>query len=379
MAGAVLPLFVIDPTQWSAPEASARQWDFLAETLHFQRTLFAAAGAPLVVRLGEGAEVLARLCRRHAIARIYSIDEPGPGLRAAAGAEWVVTGQATAPSDLVTAPVPALRAVEGVEPGKIPPARALRLAPDRCPHRQSGGDPAPLLAAAQVAQAAGGSIAAMERAASRLSPHLAWGCVSRQQMQGPARLRRGLAYRDAALRCTAPLRATDEALHPAWVQGQTGLPFADACLRYLAAGGWLPARLRALVVSVGVHHLGACPVELAQALARQSTDYHPALLAHGVSQALIRPLDPVAIGRKLDPEGRFTRRWLPELAPVPDALVQTPWRWQGARHLLGRRYPEPLVDPASALRDFSAPPGLRRGAGAPRRARMDPGQLAWAL
>ena len=33
----------------------------------------------------------------------------------------------------------ALRAVGGVEPGTIPPARALRLADDPCAHRQAGG------------------------------------------------------------------------------------------------------------------------------------------------------------------------------------------------------------------------------------------------
>lgn len=371
-AGVVLPLFVIDPADWAGPSASARQWEFLAEMLAFQREAFAAAGAPLSLRLGDGAEILSRLCRRHAIARVYSISDPGPRLRAAAGVDWVVTGEGPAPA-------PQMRGVDGAEPGQIPPARALRLDLDRCPNRQIGGDPGPLLELARAQLSASRSVAGMERTASRLSPFLSWGSLSPADITGSARLRRGGKARDQALTAAGPLLPNDQALHPGWVQGQTGLPFADACLRYLAAGGWLPADLRAMLVSVGVHHLGACPVRVGQALARMSTDHHPMLLAHGVAAALTRPVDPVALGRRLDADGSFTRRWLPELAGVPDTLVQTPWRWQGARHLLGRRYPEPLVDPANALRNFTAHPAPRRGPAPPRRPRRDPGQLSLVL
>lgn len=375
-AGAVLPLVVVDPADWAAPSASARQWEFLAEVLAFQRERFHAAGAPLCLRLGDGAEILSRICRRHAIARIYSIDDPGPRLRAAAGVDWVITGEGCAPA-------PQIRGVDGAEPGQIPPARALRLALDRCPNRQIGGDPAPLLELARVAHPAGRSIAAMERMASRLSPYISWGSLSPADISGSARLRRGGAARARALTAAGPLMPDGQALHPSWAQGQTGLPFADACLRYLAAGGWLPAELRTMLVSVGVHHLGACPLRVAQALARLSTDHHPVLLAHGVAAALARPIDPVALGRRLDADGSFTRRWLPELGSVPDTLVQTPWRWQGARHLLGRRYPEPLVDPASVLRNFIPAPAPRRGPAPPRRpgrpSRPDPGQLSLVL
>ena len=41
---------------------------------------------------------------------------------------------------------------------------------------------------------------------------------------------------------------------------------------------------------------------------------------------------------------------MPELAEVPDAFLQEPWKWPGARGLLGRRYPEPVVDVAAAAR-----------------------------
>jgi deoxyribodipyrimidine photo-lyase len=55
---------------------------------------------------------------------------------------------------------------------------------------------------------------------------------------------------------------------------------------------------------------------------------------------------------------------VPELAAVPDAFLQEPWKWPGARDLLGRRYPEPVVDvgaAARAARDMVW--GLRKGPG----------------
>jgi deoxyribodipyrimidine photo-lyase len=54
---------------------------------------------------------------------------------------------------------------------------------------------------------------------------------------------------------------------------------------------------------------------------------------------------------------------VPELSEVPDAVLQEPWRWDGAARLLGRAYPEPIVDVKAAARDASARVwGVRRGA-----------------
>jgi Deoxyribodipyrimidine photolyase len=46
----------------------------------------------------------------------------------------------------------------------------------------------------------------------------------------------------------------------------------------------------------------------------------------------------------------FTRRWVPELAEVPDRYLQEPWLWEGAGRLLCRTYPEPIVDVKAAAR-----------------------------
>jgi deoxyribodipyrimidine photo-lyase len=78
----------------------------------------------------------------------------------------------------------------------------------------------------------------------------------------------------------------------------------------------------------------------------------------------VRIYNPVKQGRDQDATGAFTRAWVPELAEVPDAVLQEPWRWAGAPALLGRGYPAPIVDVAAAARAArEAVWGIRRGEG----------------
>jgi deoxyribodipyrimidine photo-lyase len=60
-----------------------------------------------------------------------------------------------------------------------------------------------------------------------------------------------------------------------------------------------------------------------------------------------------------DPHGVFIRRWLPELSGVPDTHIHQPWTMpagvqQAASCLIGRDYPEPIVDHTLALRAAKA-------------------------
>jgi deoxyribodipyrimidine photo-lyase len=152
-------------------------------------------------------------------------------------------------------------------------------------------------------------------------------------------------------------RDSDPARLRAWTEGETGLPFLDACLRYLRATGWLNFRMRAMVQSVAAYHLWLDWRVTGRHLARMFTDYEPGIhwpqvqMQSGTTGINTpRIYNPVKQGQDQDPTGAFTRAWVPELAAVPDAFLHEPWRWSGAQGILGRRYPEPVVDVAQAAR-----------------------------
>jgi deoxyribodipyrimidine photo-lyase len=122
-----------------------------------------------------------------------------------------------------------------------------------------------------------------------------------------------------------------------------------------------------MLVSIGVHHLGLDWRAAGWALARVFTDYEAGIhwsqvqMQSGVTGINApRLYNPVKQGHDHDPTGAFIRRWLPELAPVPDLWLHEPWKWAGAGSLLGKRYPEPLADPVTAARAARARIGEMR-------------------
>ena len=445
--GAVLPVYIVEPEYWALPDTSARQWAFTEDCLTDLRGALGDLGAPLVVRVGDAVEVLAQLCRAHKISRILSHEETGnlwtfardrrvQAWARTTGIDWVELPQSGVVRRLkgrdgwagrrdgfmaqAIQELPALTAVPGAEPGAIPTARMLRLADDRCLHRQAGGRARGLAALdsfltsrGQPYRAAMSSPLTGERACSRLSPHLALGSLSVREVAQATTARQAerpgggwggsltsfqsrLAWRDHFMQKlesqpdieTRCLHRATEGLRPreadaqrlaAWASGETGLPFLDACMRYLAATGWLNFRMRSMVMAVASYQLWLDWRATGPVLARLFTDYEPGIhwpqvqMQSGTTGInTIRIYNPVKQGLDQDPTGVFTRRWVPELAPVPDGFLQEPWKWPGAAGLLGRRYPEPLVDAAAAARTARDTVwGLRRNAGfAPEAARV---------
>lgn len=369
--GRVLPLFVIDPAHWQRPEAAGRHWAFAAECLAGLQADLARLGAPLVLRVGDPVAVIARLARQHRIERVLSM--PGNGdqyerdldRRLAAGLAlqgiaWLELPAGPSNPGLVDGgdldPV-ALDPVAGVAPGVLPAARALGLAEDACPHRQTGGrgNALTLLAGAVTRGSAG----------SGLSPWLARGVLAPGELASAAGLQPGL---QRAARCRAQMRlragldlvpqadlAGDGDGFAAFAAAETGLPRVDAALRALRATGRLAAGPRALLAGVALHLLALDWRRVGEVLARLSLDHDPGILWPQMQMAAAaRPPDPLRSGGAEDMPLAQLRRWLPELAEVPDACLTAPWRWPGAARVLGRRYPEPLIDPASTLRDWRA-------------------------
>jgi deoxyribodipyrimidine photo-lyase len=115
--------------------------------------------------------------------------------------------------------------------------------------------------------------------------------------------------------------------------------------------------MRAMVTSFASYHLWLDWRLSGTHLARMFTDYEPGIhwpqiqMQSGTTGINTpRIYNPVKQGLDQDPAGVFTRRWVPELAAVPLPFLQEPWRWPDARRVLGDRYPDPIVDVASAAR-----------------------------
>jgi deoxyribodipyrimidine photo-lyase len=166
-----------------------------------------------------------------------------------------------------------------------------------------------------------------------------------------------------------------------WSAGQTGYPLVDACMRMLVATGWLNFRMRAMLVSFAAFPLWLHWREPGLHLARLFTDYEPGIhwpqIQMQATQTGIntpRIYNVIKQGLDQDPDGAFTRRELPELASVPPAFLQEPWKMDAATQAaagvrIGTDYPSPAVDHADAVRTarerlarLRAEPGYRAAA-----------------
>jgi deoxyribodipyrimidine photo-lyase len=136
----------------------------------------------------------------------------------------------------------------------------------------------------------------------------------------------------------------------AWCEGRTGYPIVDAGMRQLRATGWMHNRVRMIVASFLTKDLLIDWREGERFFFEHLVDGDPASNNGGWqwaastgtdAQPYFRIFNPVAQGRRWDPEGRYVRRWVPELRAVPDPHVHAPWE-SG----LPGDYPPPIVDHA---------------------------------
>ncbi|MEL7282269.1 MAG: FAD-binding domain-containing protein [Pseudomonadota bacterium] len=294
---------------------------------------------------------------------------------------------------------PALKPVE-VDLRSIPSAKDLGLKPDPCPERQLGGREAGLRCLesflyerGETYRSAMSSPVSGSKACSRMSPYLAWGAVSMREVaqatwarKAEVKGRKGWAGSirsfegrlhwhchfmqkledDPRIEFENFHRAYDGVrpkepdaarLH-AWAMGETGLPFFDACMRSVRSTGWLNFRMRAMVMATASYHLWLDWRAPGEILARYFTDYEPGIhwsqsqMQSGTTGInTVRIYNPVKQGMDQDPTGEFTRRWVPELAAIPDKHLQEPWKAENAADVLGKVYPERIVDHLEAAKE----------------------------
>jgi deoxyribodipyrimidine photo-lyase len=144
----------------------------------------------------------------------------------------------------------------------------------------------------------------------------------------------------------------------AWCAGLTGYPVVDAGMRQLNATGWMHNRARMITASFLTKDLlidwrkgeGYFMQHLIDADPAANNGGWQWTAGTGTDAApYFRVFNPVLQGRKFDPHGANVRRWVPELASVPDVYIHAPWEMpveiqRQAGCLIGRDYPAPIVD-----------------------------------
>lgn len=150
--------------------------------------------------------------------------------------------------------------------------------------------------------------------------------------------------------------ATDDLA--AWQQGRTGIPMVDAGMRELWHTGWMHNRVRMLVASLLTKNLlirwqdGArwfWDTLVDADLANNTLGWQWTAGCGADAAPYFRIFNPVLQGEKFDPQGRYVRRWLPELAKLPDKWLHKPWEaptavLDGAGLAADSPYRHPLVD-----------------------------------
>jgi deoxyribodipyrimidine photo-lyase len=226
-------------------------------------------------------------------------------------------------------------------------------------------------------------------ATSRLSPHLRFGEISPRQVWHAARFAAAgrpslagginkflseLGWRefcrhllfdvpDLATRNLQPAfnafpwKHDDGALQ-AWQRGLTGYPIVDAGMRQLWRTGIMHNRVRMVAASFLVKHLLIDWREgekwFWDTLVDADPGSNPAnwqwVAGCGADAApYFRVFNPILQGEKFDPDGVYVRRWVPELALLPNGVIHQPWsatplELTSSGVVLGSTYPEPIID-----------------------------------
>ncbi|MFM9975354.1 MAG: cryptochrome/photolyase family protein [Beijerinckiaceae bacterium] len=203
-----------------------------------------------------------------------------------------------------------------------------------------------------------GTIAAKDRDAEKFLAEIGWREFSYHLLDQFPRL----ASENFQQRFNAFPWAANPVALAAWQKGQTGYPIVDAGMRELWRTGWMHNRVRMITASFLIKHLmidwrvgedwfwdtlvDADPASNAaswQWVAGSGADAAP----------YYRIFAPVVQGEKFDPNGDYVRKYVPELAKLPNSVIHQPWTathpiLSQAGIRLGTDYPYPIVDHTAA-------------------------------
>ncbi|MBI1233168.1 MAG: deoxyribodipyrimidine photo-lyase [Alphaproteobacteria bacterium] len=238
---------------------------------------------------------------------------------------------------------------------------------------------------------------------SGLSPHLHWGEISPRQIWHQTRSRSEGKNADKFLSEVGwrefsynllfhfphfpdrnyqdkfdgfPWSGNDDAF-TAWTKGQTGYPVVDAGMRQLWQTGWMHNRVRMIAASFLIKHLlidwrrgqdWFWDTLVDADLANNSASWQWVAGSGADAAPYFRIFNPITQGEKFDPDGKYVKRFVPELAKLPVKYIHAPWTAPAsvlaqAGIKLGTTYPEPIVDHSQAReRALAAFKGLKEAA-----------------
>ena len=230
---------------------------------------------------------------------------------------------------------------------------------------------------------------------SRLSPHLHFGEIGPRQVwraatgygmattgdpmpRGVEKFLSEIAWRDFAHHLlfhfpdlpNAPLRKNFEAFpwrsdslgRTSWQQGRTGFPVVDAGMRELWRTGWMHNRVRMIAASFLIKNLlihwrdgenWFWDTLVDADLANNSASWQWVAGCGADAAPYFRIFNPTTQGKTYDAKGDYVRKWVPELAKLPNERLHEPWKatpleLADAGIRLGIDYPYPVVDHATA-------------------------------
>jgi deoxyribodipyrimidine photo-lyase len=439
--GPCLCLYVYEPELLNSPEFDSSHLIFINEALAELEAGLMQRGGKLITRHGNLPEVFETLHRECSFQGLWSHEETGNAItyrRDLRVAEWCKSRRIAWQEIPQTGVVRRLKSRDGWArrweqrmnqailpkpqsvscPGKLPGSCgilapvALGSPPTTKPDVQRGGESQAQSSLRSFLEERGvhyrsemSSPQTGEKSCSRLSPYIAWGCISiktvhqatvtrvaelrarREEGQSvdrawfgslqsfSARLRWHCHFMqkledEPSLEFENMCRAYDGLREPyfnqdlfeAWRRGLTGYPMVDACMRSVLKTGWINFRMRAMLVSFASHHLWLHWRQTAVYLARHFLDFEPGIhfsqfqMQSGTTGInTVRIYSPLKQVVDQDPNGIFIRHHVPELKKVPLAYIAEPHKMPSTLQkqvgcLIGRDYPDPVVDHATAYR-----------------------------
>jgi deoxyribodipyrimidine photo-lyase len=153
----------------------------------------------------------------------------------------------------------------------------------------------------------------------------------------------------------------DKKLFKAWCEAKTGYPLIDAAMRQINQTGYMHNRLRMIVASFLTKDLLIDYRWGEKYFADNLNDFDLSANNGGWqwaastgcdAQPYFRIFNPITQSERFDTQGKFIRKYIPELKNVPDKFIHAPWllpplEQQARECVIGRDYPLPIVDHAT--------------------------------